>query len=80
VAPSGSTSVTIGHYPTKELDTGGSRLAATDSYFAYYVQLPASGGGFQDLIVGSYGIPRSEVIGMIQQVVGEYEASTPATT
>ena len=79
VAPSGSTSVDIGPYPTEEFDTGGSYVAATQFEFAYYVQLPASGGGYQDLIVASLGIPRPEVIELIQQVVAQYETSAPAT-
>ena len=79
VAPSGSTNVNIGPYPTKEFDTGGSYVAATQFEFAYYVQLPASGGGYLDLIVATLGIPRPEVIELIQQVVAQYETSGPAS-
>jgi hypothetical protein len=79
VAPSGSTSVDIGPYPTEQFDTGGSYVAATYFEFAYYVQLPTSGGGFQDLIVASLGIPRPEVVELIQQVVVQYENSAPAS-
>jgi hypothetical protein len=43
------------------------------SQYAYYVQLPASGGGFQDLIVAAMGLPQNEVVGLVQQVVAQYQ-------
>lgn len=47
-------------------------------YFAYYVQLPATGGGYQDLIVGALGIPETDVVELIAQTVADYETSTGA--
>jgi hypothetical protein len=76
VAPSGSTSVDIGPYAAREYPTAGLGLASVE--FAYYVQLPSSGGGYQDLIVGSLDIPRAEVIRIVQQIVAAYESITPA--
>ena len=75
VAPSGAQSVQIDSYPTRELDS--STPAFSD--YAYYVQLPASGGGFQDLIVAALGLPQNEVVGLVQQVVAQYEQGAPGT-
>jgi hypothetical protein len=72
VAPIGAQSVEIDAYPTMELVSG----SPTVSDYAYYVQLPASGGGFQDLIVAAMGLPQNEVVRLVQQVVAGYEGHT----
>lgn len=76
VAPAGTQTVDIDAYPTVEMDASSAQL----SDYAYYVQLPASGGGYQDLVVGAIGIPRSDVVALVQQVVAQYERGAPGTT
>ena len=77
VAPSGSTSVASARLRPRSSIPAVAAYRGDRLLLRYYVQLPASGGGYQDLIVGSYNIPRSEVIGLIQQVVAKYETSAP---
>ncbi len=64
VAPSNAVPTTIGK-----------RAALEITYInglAFYVQLPAPGGGYQDLVVGSIDLPRHEVVNLVQQAIAAH--------
>jgi hypothetical protein len=68
IVPTGVQSVTIGSRPASE-------MTYADG-FTFYVQLPASGGGYQDLVVGSIGLSQQEVTGLVQQAITEHLNAT----
>jgi hypothetical protein len=61
VAPSGAIPVQVGPYAALEL--------VYSNGLALYFQVPAPGGGYQDLVVGSIDIPHAEVKNLAQQAV-----------
>jgi hypothetical protein len=68
IVPTGAQSVTIGSHPASE-------ITYADG-FTFYVQLPAPGGGYQDLVVGSIGLSQQEVTGLVQQAITEHLKGT----
>ena len=67
IAPAAAQPTTIGPYPALEM--------TYSNGFTYYVQLPAAGGGYQDLVVGSIDLPQQEVASLVQQAIADHMRS-----
>jgi hypothetical protein len=71
IAPTGAQSATVGSYSALEV--------TASNGFTYYVQLPASGGGYQDLVVGSVGLPQQEVVNLTEQAIADHMSAVTTT-
>jgi hypothetical protein len=64
-------------YGTGTLPVAGG-TASTGNEVALWVQIPSTGGGYHDLVVGSWGLSEAELIALVQSALPKHAAAAEA--